>query len=180
MGFPPAGSPSGLNKLFDTTLGVAAASIDTGANAITASHADLIVMLMARTADAGATALVNFTVNGDTGTNYDREVMGLFTNATTGFGATVAGANWPFNVHGNGGGASYASPLVILIPSYSSTTFFKSAVALSGLIDQTATNTAVSGIAVGWRSTSAINQITATGATANLSAGSRLVIYGLQ
>lgn len=182
MPYGPAGSGSGgggLSKLFETTLGAPAASIGTGANGIASGHGDLVVYVITRTADAGAAGGLQVTVNGDTGANYDLQyIAGTATSASA--GSALAAANWSPGTHGNGGTANYPGVLVITIPAYAATTFFKTGTVQGFQIDGTAANAQTGHYVIGWRSTAAISQMTVTGSTANLQAGSRLVVYGAQ
>lgn len=170
---------TGLVVLFDSTLGSAAATIDTGANGIAAGHRDLIVYMLTKTADAGALTAYLLTINGDTGAHYDQESVRA-TSTTITAGTALAGNNWPFNTYGAGSSQNYPGLNVLTIPSYDQTTYDKVGVVSGSRIDSTAANTQVVQYIVGWRSTAAINQITITGNTANFSAGSRMVIYGTQ
>lgn len=170
---------TGLVKLFESTLGVDTASIDTGANGIAAGHRDLLVLILARTADAGATGSINVTVNNDTGNNYDDEhIFGSGSTASASF--KVANPNWTTLVHGSGGSSGYPGLWRLNIPSYDQTTFWKVAEMQFSIPDATSGNEFTGTFSLGWRSTAAINRMTVTGATANLKAGSRLVIYGAQ
>lgn len=179
VGQLPAASTPGLVKLFEQTLASAAASIDTGANGIAAGHEDLICYILARTADSAAVAGVQITVNGDTGAHYDQqweEGAGTTVSANT----SLARANWQFGTSGNTALAGYAGNAMLFIPAYDATTFNKVA-NMQGTIAATVAGNNQAIISIfGWRSTAAINQLTVTGATANLLAGSRLVVYGAQ
>ena len=170
---------TGLVKLFESTLGGAAASIDTGANGIAGGHGDLIVYFIARTTDAGASAGIHITVNGDTGAHYDQQyVQG--NGATASAATSLAQTAWQVAVHGNGGTASYPGLQSWFFPAYSATTFFKVAETHGTQVDGTAGSCQSIHFMHGWRSTAAINQLTFAGLTGNLQAGSRLVIYGTQ
>lgn len=182
MPIGPSGGGSGaggLTKLFDSTLAAPAANIDTGANGIAGGHGDLVVYLIARTADAGATGGVQITVNGDTAAHYDLQYV--IASATSPSSSTaLASANWAPGIHGNGGTAGYPGIVVIEIPAYGLTTFNKVGTVRGFAIDGTAANCTVGQYVIGWRSTAAINQLTVTGTTANLQTGSRLAVYGTQ
>lgn len=173
------GGAAGLTKLFSSTLGANAASIDTGAAAIGTGHGTLFIYIVARSAAAAAADNVKVTVNGDTGANYDASTLTANNTTVTG-GNSAAAANWFPVVHGNGGGASYPGPVAIVIPGYDLTTFFKVGTMHFGMPDQTGTNDWLGVYTVGWRSTTAISQVTVTGNSVNLLAGSSLFIYGSQ
>lgn len=170
---------TGLVKLFESTLGSAAATIDTGANGIAAGHGDLLIYVIGRTADVGIQAGARLTLNGDTGSHYDLQfVEGVNTSATA--NVSLAAASWQVVLHGNGGTSGYAGLQVYTIPAYDATTFNKVGMVHGTVVDATASSCQSIHAMLGWRSTAAINQVTLTGATANLLAGSRMVIYGTQ
>lgn len=169
---------TGLVKIFDSTLGANAATIDTGAGGIPAGHADLIVLAVVQTVDAGANVTLILNVNNDSGANYDIQVL-AGANATTTAGATVAQIGWRTAGHGAGGSANYPAIVRMTIPSYDQTTFFKVAEITSFVPDATAANMEADLRAGGWRSTAAITRLSiAANSSANLKAGSRLVVYG--
>lgn len=171
---------SGLTQLFDTTLGGAAASIDTGANGVAGGHQHLVVIIVCRS--SGATNIVDcfMTFNNDSGANYDwawvRNVGGTVgavdshaqTSADVGQmpAATVT--------------ANYPSVITVNIPAYAQTTFYKGLTAQgSPAMDATASDRILfmSGT---WRNTAAITRIAIAPSLGNLLAGSRLTIYGTQ
>jgi hypothetical protein len=163
--------------LFDSTLGANAAAIDTGAGGIAQTQNVLEAWLIVRTADAGVSAGVNLTFNNDAGANYDVQFL-TGANATASAAAAVAQANVALTVHGSGGGASYASVAHITIPGYTQTTFFKTGEITFGRPDSTAANERADLVGFTYRSAAAITRMAATGGTANLLAGSRLLILG--
>lgn len=173
------GGTSGLVQLFDSTLGIAAASIDTGAGGIAAGHSALEVYITVQVSDAAVSANLNLTLNNDTGANYDEQYV--FGNvAAVSAGAVSADTKWQFGVHATGGSANYASVIRITIPSYDQTTFWKSAFAYQNRPDATAANQVVQMTSLGYRSTTAISRMAIAGATGNLQAGTRLTVYGTQ
>ncbi len=165
--------------IYDHTLGSDAASIDTGAGAIPAGYASLQVLLIGRTADAGASGLVSLTFNGDTGANYDdQNAYGTNGSTLSGSGHNAGGATGTI-LHGSGGTANYPGVWVIDLPGYDQTTFYKTGTFTAGIPDGSAGNQFAVVEEIGWRSTAAINQITVTGTNANLKAGTRLVVIGV-
>jgi hypothetical protein len=169
------GSGSGA-LLFDSTLGANAASIDTGANGIAQTQNVLEIWAVIRTDGAGATDTVTITLNNDSTAIYDRERL-QGNNVTASAAVANAQAGWAMDVHGNGGGASYASYWCLTIPSYTQTTFFKAASLVVQIPDQTAGNNFAELVALGYRSTAAISRLKIA-AVGNLLAGSRLLILG--
>lgn len=167
----------GLVNLFDSTLAADAASIDTGAAAIPSGYSALRVVVTARTADAGTTGSIAITVNGDTSAIYD--LRWIFGGSSLNSGSAVAQTAWASSVHGSGGSAGYPGVWSLEIPAYDQTTFWKVALIGMGIPDATGSNTVEQPMVGGYRSTAAISQLTVTGTTANLKAGSRLTIYGM-
>lgn len=175
----PAGTGAGIGAvLFDSTLGADTASIDTGAGGIAAGYHFILVLMVLRTDDAGATAAAQVTLNNDTGAKYDIQAF-TGNNATVSAATVLAGANWSFTVHGSGGTAGYASDLRLEFPAYDQTTFFKTGTAQLETIDGTAGNNRSQANGLGFRDTVAISRlkVAAVGA-AKLKAGSRLTVIG--
>ena len=170
---------SGMVKLFDSTLGSAAASIDTGAGGIAGGHGDLIVLLTLATLAAGTPDTAFMRLNNDSGANYDNGFVQSVGSTVTGAGNT-AGNQWGVGAHGNAGTTGYPSAVTIHIPAYDKTTFYKVATVFAAVPDGTGTNILSQAGSKGWRSTSAISRIAVSGNAVNLIAGSRMVIYGTQ
>lgn len=174
---------TGLVKLFDSTLGADAANIDTGANAIPTGHSVLLVYITVRSARAAQpldTALITF--NGDTGSHYWRSNTRLQNVTLTGLqsGATPTTAV-PLDVYGDTAPANAAATIVLEIPAYDGTTFLKSLLGRVAAPSSTDANSLSEHGGFVWNSTAAINQITVNCSSgANLRAGSRMQIYGVQ
>ena len=66
------GSASGLVSLFDSTLSVDTATIDTGAGGIASGHGALIILLYLRTDEAVNFSTFTMTLNNDASAVYDR------------------------------------------------------------------------------------------------------------
>lgn len=172
---------NGLLKVFDSTLGAPAASIDTGVGGISSGGGVLYVYFDGATADAGAATNVDIRVNNDSGSNYDAQIW--YENAVAlGNGNAVGTAQWKLIGHGAGGTANYSGGIILTIPGYDGTTFFKTGIAQSWTIDAAANgNNFVAHYGVGWRSTSAISRLAVfADSGANLATGSRLQIYRAQ
>lgn len=161
------------NVIFDSILGSAAASIDTGANAIPATHAHLLCVVQ-QDNNAGGRG-VAFQFNGDTGANYDFEegdAVGAVASAAELTAATFVRIGVSYNV-GNSGPIS-----VVFIPNYSKTTFKKWTVAIVAAYDGTHFNARL--IGGFWNNTVAINRIKMIlEGAGSFDAGTRLSIYGL-
>lgn len=170
---------SGLVKIFDSTLGVAGTTIDTGAGGIPGGHADLIVLLVGRTTQAVVNSAADFTINNDTAAHYDYGRIDQ-TGATITGSDTVAQTSFFGWIDGASADANYPGVLILFIPSYDQTTFFKVGTVFGGSTDFS-TNGRQAPMHFGWRSTAAITRFTATAdAASNFVAGSRMVIYGTQ
>ena len=173
-----------LTKLFDSTLGANAASIDTGAGGIPAGYGTLEIIFAGRTAHATVFGQLLFTFNNDTGANYDameneatwNGSSFVNTNGRT-TGATSFGRCF---VAGNGAPANFAGMAIIRVPFPGSTTFYKTFTASSGRVDSGTGGGDSDHIMGTWRSTAAISRVAvAGGSSTNLLAGSRMLIYGL-
>lgn len=173
----------GLVKLFESTLGANAASIDTGAGGIPSGHGDLIIFITGRTNRASSVDSALLLVNNDTAAHYDNEFVegsgssmsALNTNAISSFANTNIAT-----FAGNSATAGIAGMLQIVIPAYDQTTFNKAGIVIASapLDSSVATLTT---FAAQWRSTAAISRFSvAPGIGTLLLAGSRMVIYGAQ
>ena len=174
---------SGLVKLFDSTLGADALTIDTGANAIPSGHGCLLVYLTVRSARAAQvldTAI--FTFNGDAAAHYWRNRVNSQNTTLAGIQSGAAPvSSLPFDCYGDSGPANAASTIVLEIPNYDGTTFLKTLTGRVGTPSSTDANSLTEQGSFAWNSTAAINQITVASSTgSNLRAGSRLQIYGVQ
>jgi hypothetical protein len=173
-----SGGTGGLVRLFDQTLGGAAANIDTGAGGIASGHGDLIIMVLARESGAVVQNVCGIQFNGDTGANYDqawvRNNAGVIGSVSS-FLATDASL---FSIPGTTIAANVAGGGVFYIPSYDQTTFFKNGTGTGGYQD-TVAHFVTQFITFQWRSTAAISRALLLMEDGNnLIAGSRMVIYG--
>jgi hypothetical protein len=169
----PAG---GLVKLFDSTLGADAASIDTGAGGIAAGYAVLEVFLYLRSNEGGVIATCNIRVNNDSGSNYDAQRLRGIGSSPDSAGL-FAQTQWAGATAGTGTNANVFAVTRMAIPAYDNTVAWKAAEWHEGLGDVSQGYTGVkSGT---WRSTSAISRFAITPAGGqNFKAGSRMTIYG--
>jgi hypothetical protein len=120
---------------------------------------------------------VTVTVNNDTGSNYDRQlVRGTQTTVTAQL--VNAAAGWATTVHGSGGTANYPGFVKLAFPDFSGTTFNKAGELLSGILDATGGNNDVRSHAIGWRNTAAISRLAVAAAGGQkLKVGSQLLVY---
>lgn len=169
----------GLTRLFDSTLGAPAASIDTGAGGISGSYTGLVVQFVGRTSEAVVFSTALIRLNADTGANYDKQVLNA--NGTAVVASVTLGAtSWTHSVPGASAAANFPGLLQAIIPNYAGTTFYKTGQLFQATNDTTAGNNQTSLLADTWRSTAAISRLSVTaGGGANLVTGSRLTIWGM-
>jgi hypothetical protein len=144
------------------------------------SYTHLEIRYSARGDQVSLSTNVNLTFNGDTGSNYDRQVMnaaattvvgGEAIGGTSGAIATVAAAS---AASGNVGAGR------ILIPDYRGTAFNKMALNESGRVSANSSGGVnVTNFVVQWRSTAAITSMALTLASGNFVTGSKFTLYGL-
>ena len=166
-----------FTKLFDSTLGSAAATIDTGANGIPSGYSSLYVVVVARSAGAVFSNGLNLRFNNDSGANYDGNLL-LNNGAASVSNTAGQTALTCSTIPGASATASYAGIMRAAIPAYADTTFFKMIEATGG---ENAPSRTQQVICVGtWKSTAAITRVAILeGSGNNLVAGSRMTIYGL-
>lgn len=166
--------------LFDSTLAVANATIDTGAGGFSTAFSVLFIYGYLRTDEAGVTSQVLFTVNNDTGANYDRTVVSVV-NTTVAGGTALAQTAWAFSMPGSSYGANVFGVVALTLPNYSASTGFQMGVALTERLDTAAANAALINGSIGWRSSAAITRVAVTTFTGGqkLVAGSRLIVAAL-
>lgn len=173
---------TGLSLIFDSTLGGAAASIDTGASSIAAGHQHLVVVLVARgsTAAANLDNLIQFN-NDSTAGHYD-DAAGRNVSSAFGDVHDTAGSSAEFGqIPGSTADANRAASIVGFIPAYDQTTFWKTMVYLDGFMMVAATPTYQTWFGAShWRSTAAISRIKVFPTSGNYVAGTRLTVYGMQ
>lgn len=168
-----------LTNLYDSTLGSAGTTFDTGANGIPAGYSHLLILYLLRTTEAAAFSTPFIRFNGDATANYDymsARCVGV-TFAGGGSGGAVAGGIVPC-AGANNAASVYASGQVT-IAAYADTTAHKSAYADTNWSDGTNTNSTWFSTGSRWRNTAAITQVTIITNTGNFAAGSRVTIYGV-
>lgn len=165
-------------SVFDSTLGVSAASVDiTG---ISNTYAHLMISIYARSDVAAGVSNVLMRLNGDTAANYDyQDARGnaAVTSASESFAQTssIIGLS-PANT----AGANLFSSIELFIPHYAGSTNNKQFVSISGSKSGATTgNLFVDIFGGGWRSNAAINQVTILPASGNFVAGTRVTVHAL-
>jgi hypothetical protein len=181
-GSAPIGTPELIYRY--TITGTDKASIDTGVDTPDAgsnvwSGGDLLeIIFYSRLDEASTQVAINFTVNNDTGNNYDRQALtGV---ATTPSAATARGtAAWGGVTLGASATANNFGTTRIEMPNYTGTVGFKTAMMLDAMAETTVGNCRVDAQALTWRSTAAVTRLAVTPATAlkKFKVGSQLLIY---
>ena len=167
------------DSIATVTVGVlGAASVDF--TSIPSTYTHLQIRGIARDARASAQDSMNIKYNNDSGNNYVQyhELYGDGATAAAYLGATPAAFMSLDRIAGATAGASIFGAVVIDILDYTNTNKYKTQRWLGGS-DQNGSGVVAFGSGL-WMSTSAINQITLTGASANLSQYSSFALYGIK
>lgn len=173
-------SGGAMALISSTLLSGAAANIDITGIAGTYNH--LLLTFQVRADGASATVNSVFRLNGDSGANYDRAVIGAFGANPTFAPAAAQTSLYVADFVANSAAAGTVTVGQILIPFYAKTTFNKTiAVAATGIFGVLGTTTTyelfqTSGM---WRSTAAVTQVTLAPASGNFMAGSGLTVHGI-
>lgn len=164
----------GVGAIYDTTLGAPAASVDV--TGIISGYAHLLIVAYLGS-DTASNQNILLRFNNDSAANYDRQYVAGNAAAAS---ALESLAQTSISV-GVTHSAVGASPVMLVVPSYSSTALgHKSVLALSGLKTGTATtNLSMYATFGSWRATAAINRVTLLPAAGNFATGSRVTIYGM-
>jgi hypothetical protein len=171
----PAGAAA---QIFDSTLGVAAASFDV--TGISAAYNHLMVVLSGRGDTAAGSTGVTLRVNNDSGANYEN-ANGYMNGASVYSGAGSGGGTSAL-VLGHMSAASATAGATgscnFVISNYASPTLWRRWSGTGGADD--GTNIWLETFTGSWRNAAAaINRLTLTPSAGNFAAGSRLTIYGL-
>lgn len=148
-----------------------------------ATYAHMLIIAEGRGDTAATTIGARLRFNNDSGTNYGSQVVTALGSAAPAAGEEVTGTPTSAalgNFTASTAPASGSSPIIIFIPQYAGTTFFKSAFVLSG--DRRGGGASGIGLFIStiqWASTAAISRVTVLPAGGNLIAGSRMTIYGI-
>lgn len=165
------GASSGSVVIHDETLVADQASFDVTSIPATYSHLKVVALL--RGATAATTVGIRLRMNNDSGNNYD--AGGLYASAGTAL-AYVDNATSSINVgdaSADSAAAGWGTSLVMQIPYYADTSFFK------GVLSQIRLVSYIEKTAGAWKSTSAIDRLTLFPASGDWKAGSRITVYGI-
>lgn len=159
---------------------VAAPTIDFAGIPPTSSHLRLIIV--ARSDAAAAEDFINLTFNGDTAAHYDYEQVNI-SAATVGGNPTNAAAKiGVLSVAGATAEANAPGTVIVDIPHYTATTFFKTVQAVAGFSDSVNTTQRELLLNGLWRSTAAIVRVTLnlnSAGPGNFVIGSVAYLYGI-
>jgi hypothetical protein len=158
-------SPSGVSFVTFSSLG---------------AYTHLEILWSARGTEVAFSTNMDLTFNGDTGANYDRQL--LSGNATTVAAAeAIAAANAVIGaIPAASGATDMAGTGVLRIFDYRGTTFQKGGISNENLHRGVLTTGIFTRqFSIGWRNTAAITSVTITLAAGNFVAGSKFSLYGI-
>lgn len=180
--FFPGSTARDMKKLFDSTLGSNAATVD-WLN-IPPGFAALLIIANARMTTSGTGTNMGMQFNGDTGTNYDTSFFASNSGSAPTSGASASNASLPITVCGSTADANEFGSVELRLQDYAVVGSYKQLIATYDRIPSHATpaNSQVQAGVGQWHNTAAINRITFMdfNAGGNLFvAGSHFVCYGL-
>jgi hypothetical protein len=166
-----------MGSIFDTTLGVAAATIDiTG---IVATYAHLMIEFYLRGDTAATATPLNLRLNGVSTASYQYQQLSSSAAVTTsaeGLATTVITLG---SIPAATATANYFGAGEILIPHYASGSNAKSVEANLGYRTGNLTGNGFTHRTSGWGPTAAVNQVTLIPGAGNFLAGSRCTVYAM-
>lgn len=172
-------STQGLPVIFDQTLGVDGASIDTGPGGVPVTYAALMISAYMRTTEAVAFSSALMRFNNDASAIYDRTTI-RNENTTLAGATTLGGASLPIRVAGASVDANHFSSVMIWIPNYAASTGFNKCVqAVSAVLSTDATECSQLSLGGLWRSAAPINRVSFIPGGGDFVTGTRVTIYGL-
>lgn len=159
-------TPSGVGTITFSSLG-------------TFTH--LEIRYSARSSKAASNEDLNIRFNGDTGNNYDTQILNSF-GSTTASGEGVPLAFFGgIGISASSATAGACGVGTISIYDYRGTTFFKSITANALRKDSTASAGNIAQVMAGaWRNTAAVTSITLLLQSGNFDAGSKFSLYGIR
>ena len=169
----------GATLLFSSTLGSAAASIDTGANGIPSGYKDLYIIVNVRSAEAVVESTAQMTFNNDSGANYNEQDIRVI-NTTVSAALTLGNTFMTLRALGASAPAAAATQHALQVANYTGTTFYKNVSGGYVSISGTAATCRTGNKSSQWASTAAITRVALAGPGANnLAAGTSMSIYGM-
>lgn len=174
------GASSGAMVLLDRQVAPVGGAASITFSSISGSYEDLQLRLMGRTTQAALNTDIRMIFNGDTGNNYDYQV--IFASGVTedGAGSVAQAQIIGGSLTGATAPANAASQSVIDIFSYARTVFQKTVLIHLGVKRGTvSTDNFIQSTAGWWRSTAAITSITLTPASGNFAEGTVASLFGV-
>lgn len=180
-GSPGAGGSSLVYRY--TVTGSDKASIDTGVDTPDAGSNDwtngdlLEIYFVGRVDQSAAARNAELTFNNDSSNIYDQQWLDI-NNASVSAGTVLAGAFLPILIPGATLAANYPGSVLVTIPNYSGTTFYKTAAVAQAVRNSSSagSNFAENSVFT-YRSTSALTRLKiAAGSTFKFKVGSQLLI----
>lgn len=165
-----------FDLLFDSTLGAAAAGIDSNPSVLT-GYKHLLVLAILRMNAGTSVVTCRLRFNNDSGASYDASYVQVANTTVTG-ARDNAGSGIPVVGEAADAAANMFASSMIHVIDYASTTKFKPVQFLNTAYSDTAADTFSRNGGGQWRSTSAITRVALSGDGTDLAAGSRLTIYG--
>lgn len=174
-----AAPPAGLVNIFDSTLAVDAASIDTGAAGVAGGYSALKLNVLIRTNRANQQDGMLITFNADAGANQLGSELHTSGAASSTSGAGAAVNSGVIHVAGDTAYNNQFGQVIGDIHGYANTTTYKTFTAQWAFLFSGA-NWQSGNAFITWQQTAAISRIAISAQTGTaLRAGTRLTIYGL-
>jgi hypothetical protein len=147
---------------------------------ISGSYTHLKIYVQARGDTAANETDIHLTLNNDSGSNYDNQLLSDSNTTVTGSNVAGGAQNYVGHMPANTATANHAGSVEITIFNYAATTFYKNYNAICGSIYTTTAGSALFRISAGqWRNTGAVTRVTLTPAAGNFAAGSVATLYGI-
>lgn len=179
MTLSPANSVGGgVAILSDTTLAAPAASIDTGAGAVTSGYLLARVVAILRTTAVAETSTFTMIVNDDTSALYDLQSTGIL-NVGGQSGLTLAGTSWLFGCPGASADAGTFGFTQVDFPGYDQSPYFKSGTGILTSPNENAGENYLLTLGLRYRSTSAVTRVKVAAGSGSFATGSRLAVLGI-
>lgn len=168
-----------MSVLFDSTLSVAAGSIDSGVGGFSTSLTALLIFTYLRAnTGVGTSDSATLTFNNDSAAHYNYQRINISNTSLVG-ALTGSGTSVGIDIPGNGASANIYSSGRWTVYNYANGSHFPSFEAQEGTMSNDAAHCFSNSVFGYYASTTAISRVTVACAN-NLAAGSRMTIYGIQ
>lgn len=163
-------------SVFDSTLSVAAATIDTGA-VLPTTYGDLEVTLYARGDTAATSTTLALRLNHDSAANYNAQILQTNNATLTGSGAASATSLTIGSMPAATAPANAFGMAVVTVASYGLTTNFKTMLGQNYYeIADTGAGQVMYQLAGMWKAAAAVTRVEVICGAGNFAAGSRLTV----